>query len=795
MPRKALILVSILVSLFPWVVAAGGSLASDSCADTPSIYSLSSAPRAADDPTHPISPVKLVFLHHSVGDAWLEAGDGGLGDRLGADNYYVSDTFYEWGPDEIGSFTDIGDWWTWFRGPDSAAYMQAVYTTNNRHANYGRPMSDPGGENEIILFKSCYPNSHLGGSPSDPPTTGTNPLWGEDYSSANHTVANAKGIYNDILQYFATRQDKLFVVITAPPLVANDTDAAHAANIRALNDWLVNSWLAGYSHRNVAVFDFYNVLTSNGGDVHTNDLYAESGNHHRWRNAAVEHVHPVNYHYAAYPSDGDSHPNPAGNRKATSEFLPLLNIYYNRWKGAPVEPTPDWSGRVLLPLILKGARPVTVPTLTMTPSPTLTPPPTTSAGCPSYAPGQRLITDRAVYAMPVFVEPAPRQWLTDPTFGTCVVRVTDRAHDLDPGDISPGMVNEYARVQSFNANSTRLLAYGTDGTWYLYNAETLTPVKQLPLSDEPRWDAQNPDLVYHVADTRLLSYNVETGEETELRDFVYEFPGQNIAAVWTRHEGSPSHDTRYWGLMVENEEWLPVAFLVYDRQTDGVTKRDMRSVPAMADDVDHVTMSPFGTYYLASLDRSCERGTLGTDGNPCGLMVYNRDLTGGRGLVRAIGHYDTAVDADGREVVIYQDDDIDQISMLDLASGAATQLWAIDYSPEPSLGLHFSGVSTARRGWAVISTHSKDASVHTWMEDQVFLVELKAGGRVVRLAHTHSVTDETQPSEYFYWSEPHASAGRDLTRILFATNWGRYDSGAVEMYMISLPDDWLDRLS
>jgi hypothetical protein len=82
--------------------------------------------------------------------------------------------------------------------------------------------ADPGGENEIIMFKSCYPNSYLEGNPDDPPTTGDKPLRGQDCWSEHHTIANAKGIYSDILAYFATRQDKLFTVITAPPQVEND---------------------------------------------------------------------------------------------------------------------------------------------------------------------------------------------------------------------------------------------------------------------------------------------------------------------------------------------------------------------------------------------------------------------------------------------------------------------------------------------------------------------------------------------------------------------------------------------
>jgi len=55
-----------------------------------------------------------------------------------------------------------------------------------------------------------------------------------------------KGIYRELLNYFGTRTDKLFVLVTAPPLDSGSTDATQAANARALNDWLVTSWLASY---------------------------------------------------------------------------------------------------------------------------------------------------------------------------------------------------------------------------------------------------------------------------------------------------------------------------------------------------------------------------------------------------------------------------------------------------------------------------------------------------------------------------------------------------------------------
>ena len=84
-------------------------------------------------------------------------------------------------------------------------------------------------------------------------------------------------------------------------------------------------------------------------------------------------------------------------------------------------------------------------------------------------------------SVPTLAEPAPRQWFTDPTFDTCLVRVTDRANDLSPDDTSDGLVNEHSRVQSFNADGSRLLVLSTAYRWYLYDAHTLQPLGELPL--------------------------------------------------------------------------------------------------------------------------------------------------------------------------------------------------------------------------------------------------------------------------------------------------------------------------
>ncbi|MHC4858662.1 MAG: IPT/TIG domain-containing protein [Planctomycetota bacterium] len=275
----------------------------------------------------PASPVRLVFVHHSVGENWLAADNGALGSELGDNNYCVRDTNYGWEAPEnegIGSFTDIGHWYTWFADTEVQGNGTArrdnitgeLYDTETILADYV-PISDPGGENDIVMFKSCYPNSEV----RDDNSTSPEDLFGRDCERSAHTLGNCKEVYREILEYFETRTDKMFVVITAPPISELAGDADTAANARALNDWLVNDWLADadWENKNVYVFDFFNVLT-------------DPDNHHRVHLGEIQHENSHGDDHAHYVPGWNSHPTEEGNQKATAEYVPLLNVFYHRWQ-------------------------------------------------------------------------------------------------------------------------------------------------------------------------------------------------------------------------------------------------------------------------------------------------------------------------------------------------------------------------------------------------------------------------------------------------------------------------------
>lgn len=242
--------------------------------------------------------VNLIFIHHSVGSNWL--GDG-LSSGLNASGYHVADITYGWtgGTGTVyGDRTDTGDWATWFTDPVMGlvyAEMDAMSASNT--------VDPAAGGNTIVMFKSCFPNSDVG---SD--------------------ITDEKNTYNGLLAYFQAHPDKMFVLVTPPPMAS----ISYPLKTRELANWLTDrtaGWLKDLSTDNVFVFDLYNVLTSPNA-------------HHRISGGLEVHevVTGANTLYSGYHSAGDDHPNTTANTKATAEFVPLLNAWYGEFSGHSVEP-------------------------------------------------------------------------------------------------------------------------------------------------------------------------------------------------------------------------------------------------------------------------------------------------------------------------------------------------------------------------------------------------------------------------------------------------------------------------
>jgi hypothetical protein len=132
-------------------------------------------------------------------------------------------------------------------------------------------------QHEVIIFKSCFaPANNI---------------------TSDQQLEQYKTWYLGIRNVMAQRPDKLFIVVTDPPLNPAETNAQEAARARAFATWLKSSeYLNG--HRNVYTFDFYGYLAEND---------------------------PASPDYSmlrkAYREGSDSHPNQIANKTLDRSWL------------------------------------------------------------------------------------------------------------------------------------------------------------------------------------------------------------------------------------------------------------------------------------------------------------------------------------------------------------------------------------------------------------------------------------------------------------------------------------------
>ena len=251
--------------------------------------------------TPPSHTLNLLFIHHSCGGQLMadkgpsvgqnciyksHPNGGGLRRLLEQNNYKVHEASYK---SIIGDKTDLLDWPTKFRD-----HMDRILKTKNQDE-----MLPDEEKNQIIMFKSCFPNNNF---PDDA------------------SVKQAEEAYKSLLPIFEQYPDTLFVAVTAPPLVSPNSmknlvkrllgkSVPHlqSGNLaRQFNNWLKDSekgWLAHYKLKNVVVFDYYDILTKHG-----KSNWAEYGSQH----------------------GQDSHPNSEGNGKAAEKLVPFLNRAVHR---------------------------------------------------------------------------------------------------------------------------------------------------------------------------------------------------------------------------------------------------------------------------------------------------------------------------------------------------------------------------------------------------------------------------------------------------------------------------------
>ena len=389
----------------------------------------------------------------------------------------------------------------------------------------------------------------------------------------------------------------------------------------------------------------------------------------------------------------------------------------------------------------------------------------------------KFVTGTDYYAPNDTAMPQKGITFSDPNFHTSIVRMTDKVD----GYSSNGIENEYARIDPENSDGSYIILRGNDGEYYLYDAFTFRMKKHLAgimlgEEPEPRWDESNPKTFFYVYGTELRNYNIDTDASTTVHDFKQEFP--SAAYITTKVEGDASLDRRFWSFMVEDSSYNPISVIVFDKTSDSIVGQ--KSV--FPDSLNWVSMDMSGKQCIIGYDTHV-------------AQVFSRDLSAGLDLPRgANGHMDLALTSEGKDVMVYQNTATDWISMADLNTGVETNLAFIPFNVTEDMGLHFSGNCADTPGWVLVSTYgSKNPPPnenHSWMDTQLFMVELKANPSIWRIAHTHSYTSLNFTEEKNYFAEAFASINTRGSRIYFGSNWGNFNSDHTDTYQVTLPQQW-----
>jgi hypothetical protein len=391
-----------------------------------------------------------------------------------------------------------------------------------------------------------------------------------------------------------------------------------------------------------------------------------------------------------------------------------------------------------------------------------------------YPSGWKPPSGRHQAAVPSVAHPARGVPFADPVHGSCVVRASD--HEVDGG--KGFMRNDYSRRQAFNADSTRYIAFAEDGHWHQFDSATarhLGKLNGLAGDAEPQWHPNNPALLVYLPNNgvgmTMHEINVATGFSRVIADFRQRVTQlwPDAQSVWTKSEGSPSADHRYWAFQVDSTKWQGLGLFTYDLQEDRIVatydlRKNGKGRP------DHLSMSPSGQFAVVSWDD--------------GVVAFSRDFTQSRTLQRKGEHSDIALAANGDDVYIAIDYQASSgpVFMTNLKTGERTDLFP-SYIAGTATAMHFSGKAFKRPGWVLVSTYADyGRGGQQWLHRKLFALELKANPSILNLAHHQS-----RHTKYF--TEPQATVNRDFTRILFNSNWGVASESAVDAYMIVLPGE------
>lgn len=226
----------------------------------------------------------LFFLHHSTGDGFVVQGNMRKYIKKYNSAHGTSFQFWDHGYNSDGLRNPAGQsTGTSYEIPDDNTDPDGLWKLwTNKGTAYVDCRNMILQNHRVIAFKSCFPASAI----PDKATLNQRKKW-----------------YTAIRKFCDSRKDRVFVVMSTPPLHRLATNSTEAKNARLFANWLKSSaYLNG--HSNIACFDVFDVLAAPDDGSETANM--------------------LKYEYEGDHNGDDSHPNQLANKTIGPLFAQAL---------------------------------------------------------------------------------------------------------------------------------------------------------------------------------------------------------------------------------------------------------------------------------------------------------------------------------------------------------------------------------------------------------------------------------------------------------------------------------------
>jgi hypothetical protein len=372
-----------------------------------------------------------------------------------------------------------------------------------------------------------------------------------------------------------------------------------------------------------------------------------------------------------------------------------------------------------------------------------------------------LKTDFGVYPEPP-LQPLSQAGakISDPVFGTRILRVTDAA------DGNTGAGTLYSYYPAFNANNTYLAVRETIGyaraKFFRFDAVNFTAGPGFILSSPPAglqeyglsWSGVSPTLTYGIGGHKIWEINVATQQATLVKDLSSQGAGGYLTQMLK------SLDDDVFGASIVDGSGNIAGYVVYKRSTDTILLRKLVS------NLDEIQVDKSGRYLLVVYNNGTDE-VYDLTTSPPRFVAY---LSGSSGF----NHHDCGVGT------VFAATSGNALSYRQLATPFTIQQMVPGYWSYSGQQDHFSMLADNEE-WAMASRYSTNGSPAVRaFDNEIVKVATDGTNRVQRIAHHRSVVLNNN-----YNSQPKAAISRDGNLIAFTSNWGN-SSGRTDVYVVQI---------